>query len=68
MTKPTFQPLNTSFTQIGMKWLQDMWSTFSFVSAEAKFVLFINTEKKITTSIGRCKQEELNMIKLDYSC
>ena len=51
-----------------MKWLQDMWSTFSFVSAEAKFVLFINTEKKITTSIGRCKQEELNMIKLDYSC
>ena len=29
--------------------------------------LFINTEKKITTWIGRCKQEELNIIQLDYA-
>ena len=63
MTKPTFQPEHSPHT---LEW--NDYSTFSSASLEARFVLFINTEKKITTSIGRFKQEELNIIKLDYSC
>ena len=37
------------------------------VGGNFRFFLFINTEKKITTWIGRCKQEELNIIQLDYA-
>lgn len=39
----------------------------NLVGGNFRFVLFINTEKKITTWIGRCKQEELNIIQLDYA-
>ena len=66
MTKPTFQPINFPHTD---------WNEMTTGHVKHLYVqklpavrLFINTEMKITTSIGRLKQEELNIIKLDYSC
>jgi len=57
-----FSASKTSLTRIGMKWLQDMWSTFTFGSlletAGRRLFLFINTEKKITPSIGRFKRRK----------